>query len=192
MSDLDLFGDVSRADTGERDALDFYETPAWMTRSLLRIYGGVLKDRVVAEPCSGRNAIVDVLRPHCRLVLTNDIDRRHPAQRFLDATTPECWDALGQVDYVVTNPTFSSAFGILTLAHQRARYGVVMLLRKTFLEPTLERGPWLEAHPPTGIIGQPRHQFRGNGSDSVSCDWMVWDKTGVPPFIYIDHMAASR
>jgi hypothetical protein len=66
-------------------------------------------------------------------------------------------------------------------------------VRKTFLEPTHDRGPWLQEHPPVRSIGEPRYSFRGAGSDSVSCDWYVWkDKVaGLRPF-EIDYVAERR
>ena len=182
-----------------RAPLDFYETPAWMTRCLLHhhpIVGSVL------ECCSGRDAITRVLQEAGCAVTTNDINPDHPAQTHLDAAkrTP-FWLSVGPVDWVVTNPPFLQALPIIQNTLEHASFGVIMLLRKSFLEPTGvlgrpkpgDRGPWLEAHPPTGIIGLPRHSFRGTGSDSQSCDWMVWDKRPeATPFIVIDHHAERR
>lgn len=179
MSD-DLFGDVSTVDTGERSDFDFYETPAWMTRSLLR-HVPAIKSRYVLECCSGRDAITRVLREAGCDVVTNDLDRRHSALTHMDATKPDNWPSRQDAyDWVVTNPPFKEAFEILQNAVRCTTIGVALLVRKTFLEPTRERGPWLQEHPPTIIIGLPRYSFRGTGSDSVSCDWMVWLRK--PPF----------
>lgn len=206
---LDLFGDVSMVDTGARQDFDFYETPAWMTRSLYTFTPEIRGGSRVLECCSGRDAIANVLRRErgCQ-VFTNDIDTRHPAQQFLDASRRESWTpVLGldgehfpSVDWVVTNPPFNEAMAILRCAVLFAKVGVAFLLRKTFLEPTGTatkpgRGPWLQEHPPTHVIGLPRYAFRGAGSDSVSCDWMIWkrepDWSVQPPFV-IDYIAESR
>lgn len=200
----DLFGNASTLDTGARAVFDFYPTPAWMTRSLL-VHHPEIAGAVVLECASGDDAITDVLRQEagCR-VFTNDIDPAQPAHTHLDATQPELWslyrgrrEAGRSIEWVVTNPAFTVAFEMVQHAVETAAFGVAFLLRKTFLEPTEERGPWLAAHPPTRIIGLPRHKFRAgaDSTDSVSCDWMIWAKWRVePPLppIVIDHLAKTR
>lgn len=194
MSGFDLFGDVSTADTGERNAFDYYPTPAWMTRSLLHFHPAIAGTRVL-EPCAGGDAITNVLRAAGCDVHTNDIDTRHRgAGLHEDATNPRFWLNLPwDIEWVITNPPFAVAFDILRLALE-SRFNVALLLRKTFLEPTEERGPWLAANPPTRAIGMPRYSFRGAGSDSVSCDWYLWERKPdrtLPPFV-IDHVAERR
>jgi hypothetical protein len=195
MNGADLFERPSTADTGERNAHDYYETAPWMTESLLRHHpiGGT-----VLEPCAGDGAIARVLCRHGLTVVTNDIDDRHPTTLHLDALGAELWahhNVAGAVDWVVTNPTFVDAFPILCRSWQLARVGVAFLLRKTFLEPTKDRGPWLNAHPPARMIGLPRHNFRGKGSDSCAADWYLWLRgecpRSLPPFV-IDHTAKNH
>lgn len=190
----DLFGGVSHVDTGERSGFDYYPTPAWMTRSLLHHHPSIAAAKVL-EPCSGDGAIVRVLEDAgCAGVLTNDLDPQQPAQTHQDATNPAFWSSLPYVEWVITNPPFNVAFPILQYAIAHAQIGVALLLRKTFLEPTRERGPWLAEHPPARLIGMPRYSFRGRGSDSVSCDWYLWLKhpgTWYDPFV-IDYAAEER
>jgi hypothetical protein len=193
----DLFGHVATVDTGARSDFDFYETPAWMTRALLHHHPAI-RGASVLEPACGRAAISDVLRAAGCRVGTNDIYPRHPAQMHEDAATDAFWPAatfvLGSRDWVVTNLPFNVAFEIVRRALPWARVGVAVLLRKTFLEPTEDRGPWLQAHPPTRQIGMPRYSFRGTGSDSVSCDWFIWEHTpdrSLPPIV-IDPEARTR
>lgn len=197
MSGNDLFGAVSTADTGVRSDNDFYESADWQVRALIHNHRPLRGCRVL-ECCSGRDAVTNVLRAEglCE-VWTNDIDPRHPAQMHHDARTPEFWQLIadkGGVDYVVTNPTFVDAFPILKHAVAHARLGVAFLLRKTFTEPTVERGPWLDTFPPTRTIGLPRHKFRGEATDSVPADWFIWERDPdrrLPPIV-IDHMAKTR
>ncbi len=194
MSGFDLFGDVSIVDDGERNAFDYYPTPSFMTRSLLHFHQSIA-GATVLEPCSGGDAITTVLREEfgCT-VRTNDIDPRHPAETHEDATNQVYWDSLPYVEWVITNPPFNEAMSMLKLAKVQAIVGVAFLLRKTFLEPTEERGSWLSDNPPSRMIGQPRYSFRGKGSDSVSCDWYIWLRhpgTWYEPFV-IDHVAERR
>lgn len=164
---------------------DFYPTPEWMTRALLRRiplsnwnWSG---DRVI-EPCCGDGAILRELRGVD--VCTNDIVARDPVvpEFLLDARALESWRAFtaGQrLSICVTNPPFEYAFDIAEHAHDHVQIGLILLLRLSWLEPTIERGPWLKAHPPTKLIVMPRHDFRGNGStDSVTSAWVIWDKAG--------------
>jgi hypothetical protein len=187
-------------ETGERSAFDWYPTPAWATRSLV-YYVPEIARSLVLECASGDGAIADVLHREfgCGL-LTNDIDRGHSATWNYDATNDLFWGTIrdsqwhDKIDWIITNPPFNVGFDILQHAIAHAQIGVAFLLRKTFLEPTEERGEWLSKNPPSRIIGLPRHSFRGDGSDSVSCDWMIWErepnKHAYP--IEIDHLAKSR
>lgn len=193
VTGANLFGDVSIADTGERNDFDFYPTPSFMTRSLLYFHPAIRGSKVL-EPCSGQNHIAVILQQARCEVFTNDLDRRHPAQTFGDATSNDYWKTAPAVDWVITNPPFNEAIFILKRAIEHADLGVIMLLRKTFTEPTDDRGPWLQLHPPTRAIGEPRYSFRGSGNDSVSCDWMIWERRpdrSLRP-IEIDYVAERR
>lgn len=130
-----------------RTAFDFYETPAWQTRALVKrvqIAGRVL------ECCVGDRSLANELQHST--VITNDVNPERVADFHLDATQAESWAQFPEVDWVVTNPPFNGAMQILKHAHAKARFGVVMLLRISFLEPTKERGPWLVNAPPQSTI----------------------------------------
>lgn len=169
---LDVNPHVRRVD-------DFYPTPPWMTRALLKRLPN-LKPLRILEPCAGDGAIVRQLTS--AHVVMNDIVERPPVTPdfLLDATKRDSWTAFrrfSSFDLVITNPPFEVAFDIVQHAVEFAGRGVALLLRLTFLEPTDQRGPWLHEHPPERLIVMPRHDFRGNGStDSVTSAWMVWSK----------------
>ncbi len=171
-----------------RDA-DFYETFRWQTEALLRRVE--LKPRWhVVEPCAGELAIARVLRDRGLKVWTNDlVPRAAPLDSTLDARTPELWDAVQvfqRIDLVVTNLPFSVAFEILPGAVERANVAVISLLRSTFDEPTLDRGDWLAAHPPTAQIAMPRADYRNAGSgDSATHHWFIW--ANHPAFVRFSH-----
>lgn len=158
-----------------RRANDFYPTPRWATNELLR---HVLPGLDLFECCAGGGAIANVLEGinGKSYVTRNDINREMPNLNFaFDASDESQW--IGHYDWVITNPPFNQAAKIVPIAYSRAKRGIAMLLRLSFLEPVEDRGAWLNEYPPTTLIVLPRISFTGNGkTDSVTCAWMVWEK----------------
>lgn len=127
----------------ERTKHDFYETPTWQIAALRRrvqISGAVL------ECCVGDVSLAKMLSD-CE-VATNDIDPQRAADFHLDAAKTDSWKEFPEVDWVVTNPPFNLAMPILKAAHAHAKFGVVFLLRLSFMEPTKEREQFLSETPP--------------------------------------------
>ena len=194
---LDLFNDRSTADDGQRSEGDFYETPSWMTRSLLTFHPAIRGSRVL-ECCAGRGAIAKVLREEADCdVIENDIDSRHVRPFRYDATAVDDWNVLatmGPFDYVVTNLPFNLAIDVLKVGLWVPRKAFITVLLKSFDEPTEDRGAWLAQHPWTRKINQPRHSFRGTGSPSMASDWFIWEKfrdASLRPCV-VDHLAKTR
>lgn len=169
-------------DIGIRRAFDYYPTPAWMTLALIKrvpVCGYVL------EPCSGQNAIANVIRGRAGVlyVETNDLDPTAPAMTHQDAARPAYWQALAarthnRVDIGITNVPFVLADAIVPQA-VRTLSVFATVLRLSWLEPTEARGEWLQENPPTRVIVMPRHDFKGNGkTDSVTSAWFVWECYG--------------
>lgn len=155
-----------------RTANDFYETPPWQTRALLKRFKPT---DVLCECCSGDRSISDFFPLQ---IWTNDIDPARYAQFHLDAADPQAWKQFPPVDWTITNPPFSHAMPILKNAFHHSRLGVILLLRLSFMEPTIERGDWLVEHPPQFQFILPRWSYKQNGStDSVTTAWFIWDKT---------------
>lgn len=163
---------------------DFYPTPEWATAELLKhvaISGAVL------ECCAGAGDMAKVLALHGQgHVYCNDIDPTTMWPNHWDAANPSSWYDYKRrwthdpLMWVVTNPPFNVASQIVPLAYEHATDGIAMLLRLSYLEPTKDRGEWLNAHPPTTLIVLPRISFTGDGkTDNVTCAWMVWEKSQV-------------
>jgi len=163
-----------------RRLLDFYPTASFLTEALL---DKVKIEGPVYEPCSGQNHITDVLERAGAFVTTNDIDPNTPAAYHRDATEEKTWS---YNRWTVTNPPFNCAFEILKHAVKFSSQGVAILVRLSFLEPTLARGPWLKANPPTKLIILPRFSFTQDGNtDSVTVCWAIWEngKPGCLDFV---------
>lgn len=165
----------------ERIENDFYPTEQKLTQLMLRHWDLRLEcDKrsvpfypVILEPCNGKGDI-SRLFPN---VVTNDIVSGSDYQ--LDATLKESWNQFPEIDWVVTNPPFVHAPIILPLAYEKAKSGVISLLRLSYLEPCANRAAWLKKHPPTQLlIVSPRPQYRSDtkGSDSVTSAWFFWEK----------------
>lgn len=172
-----------------RDALDRYFTPKWMTRELL---ARVPISGRVFEPCAGDGSIVAMLEKESLLripeVITNDYDPKTEWDYQRDAVMYDLFDEVNP-DWVVTNPPYDNTIlhDIVKNSLQAAYTGVAMLLRLSFLEPTMEKGKteesWLIRNPPDLQIVTPRWSFTGNGkTDSVTTAWYVWYNTDAPPY----------
>ena len=164
-----------------RRAHDFYPTPAALTAVLLDLVSEI--DGTAVEPCAGDGAMATALRRSGRLtgIKTNDILAGHGCTTTSDARNPAAavWQA--PADWVITNPPFTWAGGILANAWAHAGRGVAMLLRLTFLEPTVARAQLLQQLAPylsdVIVFGQPRPSFTDDRrTDSVTTAWLVWQK----------------
>lgn len=181
--------------SGSRRPNDLYRTPVWAVHQLLE---AVSIEGTVLEPCAGDGRIANVLRLDARReVYTNDVDGRFDCDYAFDARHPGMWEAVsreagGKVDWVVSNPPFSFADQIVPLAFRESGIGVAMLLRLTWLEPTLARGEFLAEHPPK-VISIPRISFTGDGNtDNVPTAWFVWEHDRrVEDVIVVPRRAAS-
>jgi hypothetical protein len=121
-----------------RRAFDWYPTPAWATDVLLDL---VQPAGLILEPCAGDCAIVAPMEARGLRVYTQDIDRSRDVDEFADACRREAYRI--RPDWVISNPPFLYALPIVQESFKAARWGVAMLLRLSFLEPTEQRGCWL-------------------------------------------------
>ena len=168
-----------------RHANDHYPTPTALTLVLLKELPQI--GGAIIEPCAAEGKIAGILRAHPGVtsVTTNDIVATMPALYHEDATDPGAAFWLAPADWVVTNPPFNQADQFVRLAWRKARQGVAMLLRLTYMEPTRKRAQLLKSMAPYMshliVFSQPRPSFTGNGrTDSTTTAWFVW-QTGHDP-----------
>lgn len=174
MKQAPLLGDV---DPATRRQFDYYKTPSWMTRALIRR----VRPFDVLEPCSGEGAIVDVLKAEgVERIYTNDLDRSRPSKTHLDMTQRDSWEVFSGMQqrpyWGVTNLPFDLADRIVPLAVEHLTV-FATILRLSWLEPTAARQRFLAAHPPGTLIVMPRWDFKGRGqTDSVTSAWFIWEQ----------------
>jgi hypothetical protein len=181
---------------------EYYATPQAFTRYLFRemAHRGQRIHGTVLEPCVGDGAIrraaagcddVDGI-PYERAWVTNDLDRRWPANSYRSAARQEFWlEIERRPNWVVSNPPFSPAIEIIEGALRTATVGVAMHLRASIHEvlKTGKRRTWMRENTPTGCLWLPRFAYQRSPStgkwttDSVCACWLIWlrDKS-VPQF----------
>lgn len=164
-----------------RRAHDFYPTPAALTAVLLDLVPEIAGTAM--EPCAGNGAMAEALQRGGRLagIKTNDILASYGCTVTSDARDPDAAVWQEAADWVITNPPFTWAGEILANAWDCAGKGVAMLLRLTFLEPTVARAELLQELAPhlsdVIVFGQPRPSFTDDRrTDSVTTAWLVWQK----------------
>lgn len=156
-----------------RRSLDAYYTPEKMLEVLIK---RKTPRGIIYEPCAGKGHISQFLKNKGYSVITNDIDKAYEADTHLDARMVKAWHGRC-VDWVVTNPPYSSAYEILQHAYRYANWGVAMFLRLSFLEPCRNREEFLKRYPPTMVLVLPRISFTDDGKkDMVTSMWAIWEK----------------
>lgn len=196
---------MSRRISGyERKANDFYETPAWVTSTLLR-HCAIAP--VVLEPACGNGAIERVLLEAGHRVIAGDIEpgpRSSGAVEDFLSPDYEVTDAIREIGAIVTNPPFSRAteFAEMAIARMKRGAGMVALLlpcdwdhaakrrhlfggcaqfaRKIVLTRRIR---WMEGTP-----DDRGKQPMGNHA------WYIWDwrHYGAPSLVYMQHVEAPR
>jgi hypothetical protein len=157
------------------DPLERYDTPAWMTRTLLArvpIFG----DKIF-EPCAGTGAIASVVCEEAGcVVIAKDIEPR--ASWILKG------DTLTNTDHwpthpigIITNTPFSRVADCVRLAVSERVPFVIALARLTFLERTADRD---DIPDPDFAIVLPRIKpwFMKTGTDSCTVAWFGWIRPG--------------
>lgn len=170
---------VSNRRLVEATGPDFYPTPEWGTRALLR---HVQFDGPILEPCCGDGAMAEVLKEAGQPVASSDIVDRGYGEvcDFLAVREPHA--------NIVTNPPFNVAESLLAHALSLATQKICFLLRTAFLESRRRYGAFYKTTPPTKVLVfterlsmYPKgHDVNGGGTTSYA--WFVWDKldtTGV-------------
>lgn len=161
------------------EGADFYPTPEWATRALIRhehFDGGIW------EPACGDGAMATVLAETGCPITSSDLYDRGYGEAGLDfLETARC------ADNIVTNPPYHSAEGFAARGLELASRKVCLLLRLAFLEGAARQRSLFSTTPPSRVwVFSERITFYPKGaiqagSGTVAYAWFVWDKEADGP-----------
>ena len=166
------------------DGPDFYPTPAWAIRGLLKFEQF---EGSIHEPCCGAGHMADALKKAGYCVTASDLFDYGYGTSGMDAR-----NLFGEVDNIVTNPPYNLATELILHFVNVAKRKVGLLTRMAFLE-SKRRFAIFNEKPPASIYVfserlsmAPANQVV-NGGGTVSHCWIVWDKhhTGSPTLKWI-------
>ncbi|MFM5010820.1 DNA methyltransferase [Aeromonas veronii] len=160
---------MSSAGRSKRRENDFYPSPEWTVKVLLKRLK-LRPDDVFLEPARGDSAIYDLVALESKKwaelsmgvdYLNNDLDL--------------------SADVIITNPPYLLLEEFIKTAIDRdlkPRGTVAMLLRLNALGGHIRYEFW-SLYPPTHTLTlTPRPTFTGGGTDSSEYAWFIWDYGG--------------
>jgi len=180
------------------DALDYFPTPPFATRALcefLQVELGDLGELTAWEPAAGEMHMARPLGEYFASVRASDVFPYLPELElelidftFTGATEPD-------VDLIATNPPFVLAEEFIATALRKARRGVAMLVRTSFLESEGRHVELFTKTPPTyvlqfvervvmlkgrlvrkGAVDPGAAEVGRRASSATSYCWLVWLK----------------
>lgn len=169
----------SSRENGERDAFDFYPTPAYATEALLdrEVFAGN-----IWECASGNGAISRVIEQRGKTCCSSDIQTGEWVYglKGIDFLVDLPYE---QIDSIVTNPPYALALDFVLRAKQVARYKFAFLLKTVFLESEKRYSMFQDTQFPLRCVYQfsKRLTLTKGGIDMknkgmIAYAWFVWDK----------------
>lgn len=194
---------INNVNTREKD--DFYATPAWCTRALLKRIDAlpIQADKLlVLDPCCGDGAVLMVVRdhwPHAALDgIEINVERAHVNRNgayivsqgdFLgdEGASLRQFNTENPADahtWIITNPPYSKAleFAEACLATP-VRQGVALLLPINWLG-SVRRHEFLRKNTPALWVLSKRPSFINGSTAASEYAWFVWSKH-IPPTVEI-------
>lgn len=177
-----------------RDGLDFFPTPPWATRALLRHVLPMLTfppgDQLAWDPCCGEGHMAEVLRESFRQVHASDV---YPhgygevgsfvGQGGLDLDVAHC---PFRPDWIIMNPPFNLSLEFAERAIDEAAAGVAILVRTTWIESAERYGLFCRHQPSLQATFAERvpmveHRWDPEASSATSYSWMIWTRAAAMP-----------
>ncbi len=163
----------------KREGLDYFPTPPWATRAMIKYVLPDIAGATVLEPACGAGHMAEVLRSYVNEVIATDIeDYGYPHAGMNDFVK----NGSGPAEWVITNPPFVLAEEFIARALEVAGVGVAMLLRTQILESQGRYKRLYSTNPPN-IIAQYSERvdfnhgkvLRRSNLPGAFC-WLVWRK----------------
>lgn len=171
------------------DSLDFFPTPPWATRALLRhVLPRVLNGYHIAsawDPACGEGHMAEVFAEDIAIVKASDVfdyGRGHTVADFLDpgtAMTP-------RPDLIGFNPPFKVALPFVRRALDLTGCAVAALVRTAWIEGVERYGELFRDHPPTLFapfverVPMTKGRWDPDASTATSYAWFVWVEGASP------------
>jgi hypothetical protein len=170
------------------NSLDFFPTPPWATRALMRhVLPAVLNGFHVCsawDPACGEGHMAEVLREDVAIVKASDVfdyGRGYAVADFLDEGTV----MIPGVDLIATNPPFNVAIDFVERALAQTPV-VAMLLRLVWLEGEDRYERLFRDRPPAVFapsverVAMLRGRWEPAASSATAYAWFVWVQDVVP------------
>lgn len=166
----------------ERKERDLYETPEWVTRSLLPHLRADMTD--VWEPACGSGKMSSVLSHETSFIVTyTDIDNGDDFLRFESASG---------IDAIITNPPYAAAKEFIEQALwlMQSQHGVVAMLLRTDFDHAKSRQHLFGQHKAFAkklVLTKRIKWFEDSkGQPSFNHAWFIWDwrHSGPPVLAY--------
>jgi hypothetical protein len=181
----EVAGDDARTALYRR--LEFFPTPPWAARA-----GGELIKRLDPlaetcwEPACGEGHMAYGLADYFHQVEATDVHDHGFGWSCVDFlapdASPDAFRIAGDVDWIVTNPPFATAAQFVRLGLSRARRGVAILARASFME-SAGRYPLFFGDQPLSVyapfferVPMQLGRWEPGGSTATAYAWFVWDK----------------
>lgn len=164
------------------DSLEFFPTPPWATRALLKY---VVPDAggLVWEPAAGEGHMAGVLSEAFDDVYRSDVFDYGglSALGSFVGTGPDVIPTPAiRPDWIITNPPFALAAEFATRAIAEAKHGVALLLRTVWVEGGERYERLFRDRPPTIIaqfcerVPMTKGRWDQDASTATAYAWFVW------------------
>ena len=162
------------------DEPDDFLTPPWATRALcekILLFNSNRKMWDAWEPACGRGYMSATLEEYFETVYSTDKYEYGygGVQDFLNSPSSQ------RVAWIITNPPYKYAEEFIREARLRARRGVAMLVRTSFIESVGRYNRLFKDSPPTTVaqfserVPMVKGRLDKNASTATSYCWLIWN-----------------
>ncbi len=164
------------------DSLDFFPTPPWATRALMRYCLPLnISEATVWEPAAGEGHMAEILREGFAEVIASDVHDYGKGYE-VGSFVGEGLDVapIRAVDWVITNPPFNLAGAFAERAIREAGAGAALLLRTSWLEGGERYREIFSKMPPSQVaifserVPMVAKRWDPEAASATSYAWFIW------------------